>query len=1021
MGPSSPYSRPRVEASRTHVPALPIEGLAAICADAVGAILPGEAEMDEQVASWVAGALVHESYLAEHPELRLTPTLLVALESLGGSVASLLLVDEYLTRFPDATEGELSLLLNQQGTKAIEALASDLSISHRVLLGRGESDVAARSGHNQRIASTTVRRVLGAVALCGRVDRARDMLRRLPLDAPISRDAKTALQQAGGKPPLYECVWERGPDNAREFRWRVTANGRSAEGEGRSRRAAQRAAAEALLAQHPDLDCRPFGAEAREFRYARPADLPARHLDIVGFLVKRLGLPPDAAPKVSQALIHRSWSAENSLGRQVRHLGPLAHIGATALPAVFWRDVVSMLAADLNLRPRRSTIDLLDVRNLVNLAESLDIADGFVFGRGQSRSGATASIVADAAQALVGAVVVARGVEAWIYDSPAPIRTWVADQAAALVRGARGGDPKTLVQELGVAIGLDLEYTVQRRGPDHAAAFQARLSIRSASGSATIVGREDSPARAAEQAAARALLTVSRAVNRAPTNATEHIRRHPLVKAIGPIVLNSAALSATTASSSTWLRLGLMGTDALVRGSSDEFRRWNEFAEEIVGHPILTEGHERLFTTLAATGAATSGTRFAHALRRVADEVQALDVGDVDRIRSKALFGDIVDLAATARLAARSRVRSNIADVLQEWATARGIEVVGAETLQGGWLRSREGALPALLDELHLARGASEWSWRVEWTANVLLITVSGDDVQSAIPRRRQSSVLFHHLELLLAITLTSGDGIVTVACPAGDVRRVDLAVRSYGEGLLSTIPEPDVMARRLHDLKNQLVAAEVLASQPAATRTDRLSLALRISQHLDSATDLLAELRQLAQAAERLHLESVDLDALLREYAAEKVRTVPPGVRFVPPRSSPTEFVVVTARDALLALIENLVKNAVEAMGDGGSLTVDWLGDDVTGMAILEISDTGPGLPEDVLASVRAGSLVRTTKPRGSGLGLWSAFQLAARLGATLSVRTGGQGTTWTLEVPSLRLSGPTSIVPIDDVAFAD
>ena len=58
--------------------------------------------------------------------------------------------------------------------------------------------------------------------------------------------------------------------------------------------------------------------------------------------------------------------------------------------------------------------------------------------------------------------------------------------------------------------------------------------------------------------------------------------------------------------------------------------------------------------------------------------------------------------------------------------------------------------------------------------------------------------------------------------------------------------------------------------------------------------------------------------------------------------------------RVALAAMLDNLLKNSVEALGvAGGHVSFAWVVDDV-GQVLLEVSDDGPGVPEPVLKALQ-------------------------------------------------------------------
>jgi signal transduction histidine kinase len=117
-------------------------------------------------------------------------------------------------------------------------------------------------------------------------------------------------------------------------------------------------------------------------------------------------------------------------------------------------------------------------------------------------------------------------------------------------------------------------------------------------------------------------------------------------------------------------------------------------------------------------------------------------------------------------------------------------------------------------------------------------------------------------------------------------------------------------------------------------------------------------------------------------------VRDVAPGL----PR-------VLADRDQILQLLLNLVRNALDAMGGGGTLTV--LARPAPGGVAFAVTDTGPGIPAAHLARVFEPYF--TTKEGGTGLGLAIAQRIAEEHGGGLEAASEpGRGATFTLTLPA-------------------
>ena len=120
-------------------------------------------------------------------------------------------------------------------------------------------------------------------------------------------------------------------------------------------------------------------------------------------------------------------------------------------------------------------------------------------------------------------------------------------------------------------------------------------------------------------------------------------------------------------------------------------------------------------------------------------------------------------------------------------------------------------------------------------------------------------------------------------------------------------------------------------------------------------------------------------------------------GVRIESSLSPKVPLLRIDARFIKQALL-NLIKNAVAAMPEGGTLRVETRRAD--GEALVRVSDTGTGIPEEIMGKVFEPYF--TTKPFGTGLGLTIVFKIVKEHFGDISVSSRvGEGTTVTLSLP--------------------
>jgi ribonuclease III len=180
------------------------------------------------------------------------------LEFLGDRVLGLAVAELLSENYPAASEGELARLFNRLvrgGTCAQVARALNLGAS----LHLSESEAGTGGRDKETILADACEALLGAIFLEAGYEKARDVVRahwgpKLEGAPAEAADAKSALQEwaqgQGLDLPQYVEVAREGPHHAPRFTAEVRIKGtKPARGEGASKRAAEQAAATALLAR----------------------------------------------------------------------------------------------------------------------------------------------------------------------------------------------------------------------------------------------------------------------------------------------------------------------------------------------------------------------------------------------------------------------------------------------------------------------------------------------------------------------------------------------------------------------------------------------------------------------------------------------------------------------------------------------------------------------------------------------------------------------------------------------------
>ncbi len=210
------------------------------------------------------------------------------------------------------------------------------------------------------------------------------------------------------------------------------------------------------------------------------------------------------------------------------------------------------------------------------------------------------------------------------------------------------------------------------------------------------------------------------------------------------------------------------------------------------------------------------------------------------------------------------------------------------------------------------------------------------------------------------------------------------------------------------HDIRNQLnavmlhtdVLSDALDDAPSETRVAMTESVEDIRREINRLHELLDQMLSLGRLT-RLNLEPVMLATLI-EALGEEIEPLlsSHGIRLHQRLSAELGEVGLHA-NTFRYLWLNLVRNAIEAMPDGGELTIcAECSDDE---ARLTITDTGAGVAMDQIPLLFAP--FQTTKPDGAGLGLYIAQEIAeAHQGRIEVSNEGGLGASVTVTLPILK-----------------
>jgi PAS domain S-box-containing protein len=201
------------------------------------------------------------------------------------------------------------------------------------------------------------------------------------------------------------------------------------------------------------------------------------------------------------------------------------------------------------------------------------------------------------------------------------------------------------------------------------------------------------------------------------------------------------------------------------------------------------------------------------------------------------------------------------------------------------------------------------------------------------------------------------------------------------------------------HDLRNPLQgiksAVYFLKKKGDTLKVDQAKAMLETIEKGVNHSDKI--INDLLDYARNMHLE-------LQENLVQNVLTgalamvrIPDNVKVINAVSEEVAFRV--DKNKVERVFINLVKNAIDAMPNGGTITIN--GEQTNGNIEVTFADTGSGIPEDILPKIF--SPLFTTKAQGMGFGLAICKRIIEAHGGTITVETEtDKGTAFKISLPT-------------------
>lgn len=250
------------------------------------------------------------------------------------------------------------------------------------------------------------------------------------------------------------------------------------------------------------------------------------------------------------------------------------------------------------------------------------------------------------------------------------------------------------------------------------------------------------------------------------------------------------------------------------------------------------------------------------------------------------------------------------------------------------------------------------------------------------------------HLEVLQKTTSYKGKpAVIGILQDITERKRAEEMVRK--SELLSVIGQ--LAAGVAHEIRNPLTSLKGFLQLMYSQQQEKQQYFHIMVSELNRIEKIISEFLVLAKPQDIAFKERDVVPMLEHIIVLAETHAVMHNVRIVT-RYEPDPPSVMCEENQLKQVFLNLLKNAIEAMPNGGEVHVGVRREGDT--VVISFRDQGCGIPEDRLA--RLGEPFYTTKENGTGLGLMVSYRIIHNHGGTISVTSREQqGSTFEVRLP--------------------